>query len=111
MSPSGPGCLPVEDIHHEADEGQRLLRIFPDDRVPTVTEIRTALRDGPEFMQSGSSCEAEVTVCGRRGAGLVQAAWAVTEESLARRRHTQARPGTLTSASSLVGGSRTLGQA
>ncbi len=30
---------------------QRLLRLFPDDRVPTVTEIRAALRDGPEFVQ------------------------------------------------------------
>ena len=26
-------------------------RLFPDDRVPTVTEIRAALRDGPEFVQ------------------------------------------------------------
>jgi hypothetical protein len=30
---------------------QRLLRLFPDDRVPTVAGIRAALRDGPEFVQ------------------------------------------------------------
>jgi hypothetical protein len=30
---------------------QRLLRLFPDDRVPMVTEIRAALKDGPEFTQ------------------------------------------------------------
>jgi hypothetical protein len=30
---------------------QRLLRFFPDERVATVTEIRAALRDGPEFTQ------------------------------------------------------------
>jgi hypothetical protein len=30
---------------------QRALRLFPGDRVPTVTELRTALRDGPEFVQ------------------------------------------------------------
>jgi hypothetical protein len=30
---------------------QRLLRFFPDDSVATVTEIRTALRDSPEFTQ------------------------------------------------------------
>ena len=30
---------------------QWLLRLFPDNRVPTVTEIRAALRDGPEFVQ------------------------------------------------------------
>ena len=32
---------------------QRLLRFFPDERVATVTEIRAALRDGPEFTQPG----------------------------------------------------------
>ena len=30
---------------------QRALRLFPGDRVPTVTELRAALRDGPEFVQ------------------------------------------------------------
>lgn len=30
---------------------QRLLQLFPDDHVPTVTEIRAAFRDGPEFVQ------------------------------------------------------------
>lgn len=30
---------------------QLLLGLFPADRVPAVTEIRTALRDGPEFVQ------------------------------------------------------------
>lgn len=30
---------------------QRALRLFPGDRVPAVTELRTALRDGPEFVQ------------------------------------------------------------
>jgi len=30
---------------------QRLLRLFSDDCVPTVAEIRAALRDGPEFVQ------------------------------------------------------------
>ena len=35
---------------------QRLLRLFPDDRVPTVTEIRAALRDGPEFVQPERCC-------------------------------------------------------
>jgi hypothetical protein len=30
---------------------QRLLGLIPADRVPAVTEIRTALRDGPEFVQ------------------------------------------------------------
>lgn len=30
---------------------QRLLRIFPDDQVPMVTEIRAALRNAPEFTQ------------------------------------------------------------
>ena len=30
---------------------QRFLRLFPDDHVPTVTEIRAALRGGPEFVQ------------------------------------------------------------
>ena len=30
---------------------QRLLRLFPGDRVPTVAEIRASLRDGPEFVQ------------------------------------------------------------
>ena len=30
---------------------ERLLRHFPSDRVPTVTEVRTALKDGSEFVQ------------------------------------------------------------
>jgi hypothetical protein len=30
---------------------ERLLRFFPDDHVATLTEIRAALRDGPEFIQ------------------------------------------------------------
>jgi hypothetical protein len=30
---------------------ERLLRHFPSERVPTVPEIRAALKDGPEFVQ------------------------------------------------------------